>query len=243
MSEIFLLSWRDFWTKKFISLSILPLICSVCVLGIGLFWAASELGEMLTGALSSGDFGLFDLSGYPWIMKILNYGVVHWLFSAMFYAIGSYFMLMLSIVIALFIAGFFTPIVASEINARHYNSNFTPISTARSVSLMSGVLLRFLGLMLVCLPMIFLPFVNFLIINVPFFYLYERLMLIDVGSNTLSREKFELAWLGGGEWDFKLACALFYLISLVPILGLLGQLFFIIFLSHLMLRRDVLRKF
>ncbi|QCD44212.1 EI24 domain-containing protein [Campylobacter mucosalis] len=238
MIEILKLSWSDFLTKKFILLSILPLFCSLFVLGFGLVLAGNELGQMLGDALNSGDFGFINLSNYPFIMSIIGNGVVKWLLGAVFYTLGSYFMLMLSIIVALFIAGFLTPIVCKEINKRHYNANFTPISTSHTIKLITLSILKFLALLLISLPFMFIPILNFIAINIPFFYIYSKLLLIDVGSNTLSVEKFQLLWLENGGFKFLICAFLFYIISLLPLLGLILQLFFIIFLTHLFFKKS-----
>ncbi|MGG7074189.1 EI24 domain-containing protein [Campylobacter sp. 9BO] len=241
--NLFLLSLRDFWTKKFIMISILPLICSVIVLGVGFFWASSEFKDVLSQAFNSGDFGFFDLSAYPMIMSVISHGAVSWVLSATLYALGTYFMLMLSIVVALGIAGFLTPVVASEVNDRHYRAKFTPISTAKSLRLMGVVGFKFLGLLVICLPFMFVPVINFIAINVPFFYIYAKLLLIDVGSNTISEAKFKLLWLDNGGFKFMFFAFCFYIISLVPLLGLLFQLFFITFLSHLFFQVEAATRF
>ncbi|MCR4941668.1 MAG: EI24 domain-containing protein [Campylobacter sp.] len=236
--QIISLSRKDFFTKKFIVLSILPLICSVILLGIGVIWVGNEFGEILTQALQSGDFGWFDLSSYSFIMSIISHGIVHWAISAMFYALASYLMLMLSIIVALFIAGFLTPIITKEINQRHYNLDITPINTSKVIKLSLGVALRFLGILCLCLPFMFVPFLHFITINIPFFYLYHKFMLIDLGSNTLNENKFELAWLENGGLKFSVSAFVFYVISLVPLLGLAFQIYFIIFFSHILFRRN-----
>ena len=84
--------------------------------------------------------------------------------------------------------------------------------------------------------------VRLLWLEVPFFYIYYKLLLIDVGSNTLDSDKFELALLEGGGVKFIAFTLLFYLISLVPLVGLFFQLYFVIVLSHLFFEREALIK-
>ena len=133
--------------------------------------------------------------------------------------------------------------MAKEINKRHYNYVLkSEASTARVLKVMMVEIMKFLGILLVCLPLLFVPFVNFFIINVPFFYIYYKLLLIDVGSNTLDSDKFELALLEGGGVKFVVFTLLFYLISLVPLVGLFFQLYFVIVLSHLFYQREALVK-
>lgn len=239
MIEIFRQSLRDFLTPKFIALSVLPLVCSVALFGWVVFFGGSELMDALKAGAASGDFAFLDEQSFPFIATLLSFSVTKWIIAAIFYTLGAFLAMFLSVFVALIIAGFLTPVVAKEINARHYKISIKDeIPLTRVLGLSAQVVLKFLGIFLVCLPLIaFVPFVNLLVLNVPFFYLYYRLLLVDVGSSTLNTPKFELAWLEGGGRRFMFACAGFYLISLVPLLGLLFQLFFIIFLSHLMFQK------
>ena len=145
--------------------------------------------------------------------------------------------------IALIVAGFLTPVVTKEINKRHYNYVLkSEVSTARVLKVMTVEIMKFLGILLVCLPLLFVPVLNFFIINVPFFYIYYKLLLIEVGSNTLEGDNVELALLEGGGVKFIAFTLLFYLISLVPLVGLFFQLYFVIVLSHLFFEREALIK-
>ncbi|MCD8213379.1 MAG: EI24 domain-containing protein [Campylobacter sp.] len=246
MIDIVRLSFRDFWTAKFISLSLLPLLVSI----LGLTWLMFFGGNELFGALQEGA----KIGEYPFLnesapyfsfwLKILDFDATKWIVSAIFYVLGSFFVLILSVGIALIVAGFMTPIVAKEINKRHYDIvQDSEVSLSRTLNLSVKVLLKFIGILLLCVPLLFVPFLNLFIINLPFFYLYYKLLLIDVGSNTLNVPKFELLWLEGGGFGFIFACVIFYFVSLIPLAGLFFQLFFIIFLSHLLYRKQSVLKF
>lgn len=241
MSELFTISLRDFLTRKFILLSILPLFCSLMLFGWLVFFGGGELMDALKAGAASGDFAFLDESRFSFIATILSFEFVKWIIGAIFYVLGAFLAMFASVFLAVAIAGFFTPIVAKEINARHYRQSVLPeVATSRVVSLSMRVVGKFLLIFLVCLPLIiFVPFINLLVLNVPFFYLYYKLMLIDVGSSTLNDSKFELAWLEGGGLKFKIACVAFYLASLLPLVGLFFQLFFIIFLSHISFQRQI----
>ena len=83
--------------------------------------------------------------------------------------------------------------------------------------------------------LLFVPVINLFIINVPFFYIYYKLVLIDVASNALSAKSFERSYKMGGGYKFALSAFIFYLLCLIPLVGLFFQLFFIIFLTHVVL--------
>ncbi|MBN7289130.1 MULTISPECIES: EI24 domain-containing protein [Campylobacter] len=246
MIELFRLSFRDFWTAKFISLSLLPLFLSAGLLTWLMFFGGGELFSALQEGASTGDYSFLseDTPYLSFWLKILSFSATKWVVSAFFYILSSFLVVIFSVVIALIVAGFMTPVVTKEINKRHYDIvRQSEISTAKVLNLSLKVVLNFLGILLICLPLLLVPFLNLFIINLPFFYLYYKLLLIDVGSNTLDAPKFELLWLEGGGLSFTLACVGFYLVSLVPLAGLFLQLFFVIFLSHLLYQRQAVLKF
>ncbi|OSQ24222.1 hypothetical protein CCON61_05235 [Campylobacter concisus] len=245
MINLLRLGFKDFFTAKFIALSILPLCLSIFSLAWLTIWGGSEIFDVLSEGARSGNYSFIDtnstLSSYA--IRILSFSATKWIVSILFYILSTFLTIIISIVIALIVAGFLTPVVTKEINKRHYNYVLkSEVSTARVLKVMMIEIMKFLGILLVCLPLLFVPFVNFFIINVPFFYIYYKFLLIDIGSNTLDSDKFELALLEGGGIKFIAFTLLFYLISLVPLVGLFFQLYFVIVLSHLFFEKEALIK-
>lgn len=245
MINLLRLGFKDFFTAKFITLSILPLFLSICSLAWLTIWGGGEIFDVLSEGARSGNYVFIDINSTlsSYAVKILNFSATKWIISILFYVLSTFLTIIISIIIALIVAGFLTPVVAKEINKRHYNYMLkSEASTARVLKVMMVEIMKFLGILLVCLPLLFVPVLNFFIINVPFFYIYYKLLLIDVGSNTLDSDKFELALLEGGGIKFVAFTFLFYLISLVPLVGLFFQLYFVIVLSHLFYQREALIK-
>ena len=245
MINLLHLGFKDFFTAKFIALSILPLCLSIFSLAWLTIWGGSEIFDVLSEGARSGNYSFIDtnstLSSYA--IRILSFSATKWIVSILFYILSTFLTIIVSIVIALIVAGLLTPVVTKEINKRHYNYVLkSEVSTARVLKVMMIEIMKFLGILLVCLPLLFVPVLNFFIINVPFFYIYYKLLLIDVGSNTLDSDKFELALLEGGGIKFIAFTLLFYLISLVPLVGLFFQFYFVIVLSHLFFEKEALIK-
>ncbi len=237
MGKIFDISIKDFLTKKFILLSLLPLLGAVLVLGILAFFGGKEGFENLQIAIANGDFTL--LQNYPIISKILNYSITKWIIGAFFYIAGTFLVLIFSVIIAVIIAGFLTPVVTKEINLRHYGlTKQNEVSFLKVVKLMATSLLKFIAIFLICLVFYFVPILNLFVINIPFFYLFYKFLLIDVASNSLNKERFDKIYRQGGGYKFMLSCFLFYLLCLIPLVGLFLQLFFVIFLSHILYQNE-----
>lgn len=232
MIEIFRLSIADFWSKKFIYLAILPLFFSVFVLSLVLFYGGSFVVLAVFDTIN-GYFGEYEL-----VRDLMQNEFFSWLINAFVYAFGAYLVVILSVFFALFVAGFLTPIVVNEINKRHYKIALkNDVSLIFITKIMVVEILKFLGILLVCLPLLFVPIFHFFVGIIPFFYIYYKFLLVDVASNILGKTKFELCLIEGGGVGFVLSSFAFYLVSLLPIVGLFFQLFFVIFLTHLVFRR------
>ena len=240
-ADILRLSIKDLFTPKFIALSILPLVFSALIIAAIAMFGGRELYEALYAAVS-GEAGA--LAEYPMVAKILSLGIAKWLIGAIFYAVGAYLVVMLSVFCALAVAGFLTPTIAREINRRHYRvdeAQLANVSLTRQTALMGQILLKFFLIALICVPILAVPALNFLALHPAFFYLYYSLLFIDVAPNALSRHKFELYLLDYGGYKFKAAALCFYLLCLVPIFGLFLQVFFIIYFSHFFFLRETSR--
>lgn len=236
----FKISIKDFLTPKFLGLSFLPFIISVVLLSVFMIYGGSELFDMLKAGAKSGDFSFLDEERFPIVAKFLAFGVTKWIISALFYFAGTFLVIILSLVIATIVVGFLTPVVTKHINLKYYNlhkkdePNFARVSIIMLKEL--GIFLLFL---LIALPFLFVPVVNLFVIHIPFFYIYYKFMLIDVGSNTLNKERFERFYLRGGGYDFIFLCFLFYLVSLIPFLGIFLQILFVINLSHNVYQKEL----
>lgn len=229
----FRLSFKDFLTPKFLGLSFLPFIVSLVLLGGFMLFGGSELFNALSDGARSGDFSFLDEERFPLVAKVLSYSVTRWLISALFYFAGVFLVIILSLIIAAIVVGFLTPIITKNINEKHYNlTKKSEPSFARVSFLMIKEIGIFTLLLLIALPFLFVPVVRLFIIHIPFFYMYHKFMLIDIASNTLDKHRFEIVYQKNGGYDFIFLCFLFYLISLIPLVGIFLQILFVINLTH-----------
>lgn len=236
MSDILTLSFRDFFTKKIILWSFLPLIAVLVIFFTIFIIGGGALLDTIKTGLETGDYGFIEQ--YKILSWILHLSIVHWLLATLFYVLGGILVVIFSLIIALIIAGLLTPIITAEIDARHYHLNITPKADVYSIiKEMTLVLLKFIGLFLLCLPLI--PFSAFFIIHLPLFYLFYKFFLIDIYSNTVSRDNFLRQIKQGGDSKFILTCLVFYLLCLIPLAGLFMQLFFVIYLTHLVYKKQI----
>ncbi|MFK0456220.1 hypothetical protein ACISNZ_07985, partial [Campylobacter jejuni] len=90
---------------------------------------------------------------------------------------------------------------------------------------------------MLCTLALFLPFINIFVYYLAFYYLFHKLLMIDVTSTILDKESFKNFHSDFSPLEFKFSTLCFYLLSSVPLLGLFLQVFFVIFLTHLSYQR------
>ena len=236
MSNLFALSFRDFWTKKIILWSFLPLIAVLLIFFTLFIIGGGSLLESVKTGLETGNYGFIEQ--YKILAWFLHLGIVHWLMTVLFYSFGFILVIVFSVIIALIVAGLLTPIITAEIDARHYQFNIQPKAYYLTVIKdMSWVLLKFAGLFLICLPLCFIPALGIIALQLPLFYLFYKFFLIDIYSNTVSHEEYTMQIKKGGDSSFIFACFIFYLLCFIPLAGLFLQLFFVIYLTHLVYQK------
>lgn len=227
-------SIKDFFSPKFLSLTFIPLVVPLVVLSFLMFLGVSEIVNLISEGSKSGDFAFIDETTYPIIAKILSYTVVHWILSAFFYAFGFFVVVAFSVIIAVLTLGFLTPYVVKTLQAKYYQNVPLPketLSVFKTILATIFIFVKFLLLLIVCLPFMFIPVVNILAFNAPFYYLFHKLLTFDVASNIFDTKSYKNA-LSPYFLQLIIITFCFFLLSLVPVVGLFVQLFFVIYLTH-----------
>lgn len=225
-------SIKDFLSTKFLSLAFIPLVVSLVLMGALLYLGGSEIWEALAAGSSSGDFSFLDEKAYPFVAWLLKFAFMKWLIVAFFYTFGAFFALLLSIVIAVIVIGFLTPFIVGQIHKKYYaNLPKNEISTILALKKTIMIFLVFLLILIISAPLMLVPLVNIFAINLPFFYLFYNLLLLDVSSNLMNEMKFKIFWDSKG-FELLVINLAFFLMALIPFLGLFIQIFFVIYLSH-----------
>ncbi|ECZ1569472.1 hypothetical protein F7V09_09995, partial [Campylobacter coli] len=94
-----------------------------------------------------------------------------------------------------------------------------------------------IGIFLLCTLALFLPFINLFVYYLAFYYLFHKLLMLDITSSVLDKENFKIFNTQASTFEFKFSTLCFYLLSSIPLLGIFLQVFFVIFLTHLAYQR------
>jgi len=215
----FLLGLRDFLTKKFLALTLLPFFITFLIFGT--LWDLSGI-QVALGALTG--IGWLDQA----ISAVLNFlvGVLGWVLIAA-----------LSTITATMIIGFFTPYIVREIHRRHYPDVRLEggISVVEYLWLLLKSFLKFLGVGLLSVIFYFIPLLNYIAFHIPFYYLFSTLMTLDVGGEIFTKRELEEVLRRERTRIYSTTLGL-YLITLIPLAGMLLQVYFVSVMAHLFLQ-------
>ncbi|AXL47545.1 hypothetical protein DO864_02990 [Campylobacter jejuni] len=224
--DILKLAIKDFLSLKFLKFTLIPLIFSlVLMLFLGVL-GFSALLDYFNSLFSVGED-----SFWAWFYALHFVQILITIISFLF---SGFIVIFASVFLALFITSFLTPFIAKEINQKYYHyDNTNEVSTLKVIFEIFKIFIKFIGIFLLCTLALFLPFINIFVYYLAFYYLFHKLLMIDVTSTILDKESFKNFHSDFSPLEFKFSTLCFYLLSSVPLLGLFLQVFFVIFLTHL----------
>ena len=224
ISQILQKSISDFFSAKFLTLSILPIMIVFAIV-FGVYYLTDfDLATLLA----------VDGTTHPWLNWILSFSFVQSFINFFLYLFIWGLLIVISVVLSIIVVGFFTPKIVKEIQKKHYphikltNQNFT---LANSIFMYLKIFFIFFTLLIITLPLSFIPGVNLAVLYIPFYYLFHNFLVLDVGSSIVSKEEF-FKIVKNNKALFRSTTLTLYLISLIPLSGILLQVFFVIVLSH-----------
>ena len=174
------------------------------------------------------------------LSSMLDNQYMRWIIEKVVFLIASYFILILAVIIAVIVVGFFTPLVIKKLKSRHY----PPFEIKGHGSLLSIVwytlksLLIMVLLYIVLIPLYFIPFLNIIAFNLPAYYFFHKMLVFDVGSSMNTKKEYvQIKAIVGNQ--IRLRTLLMYLLTLIPFVGIFFPLFFVIYLSHIFMNESL----
>lgn len=243
--DILALSVKDFFTATMLKYSIFPFIITIIVMyivfftvaGMGLEQFASMNIESSQTTIQNGiphtETVTTQLEGNAIVQYLMSFALTSWILSFLVYAIGGFFVLYVSIFVAILVIGFLTPMVLKELQFRHYQD----IEMTGHSNLLEGIFLVLkwsvimLLLFFILIPLYFIPLVNIVALNFPLYYFFHKMMTYDISSNICTKEEDkQIRFFSANKIRFKTLSL--YLVSLIPFAIFFGAIFYVIYLGH-----------
>ncbi len=245
--NLLLLSIKDFFTREILRLAFYPFLLTMIILYV-LFFVAADMGfeqlqdytvhmEQSKTTLENGIPHTEELSetfqGSSIIDFLLKYSITSWLLNFLLYTVGSMFVLLLSIIIALAVIGFLTPPILKVIQQRYYPDidmvGYGHMGTITWHFFKSFFIMILLIIMMI--PFYFIPLLNIIALNLPFYYFFHKLMTFDVVSTIMTKEEYARIHVVNAN-SVRIKTLILYLISLIPLAILFATAFYVIYLGH-----------
>ncbi|ECO7024708.1 TPA: EI24 domain-containing protein [Campylobacter jejuni] len=224
--EILKLAIKDFFTLKFLKFALIPLAFSLVLMSILGIFGFSFLLDYFNSL-----FSVREDSFWAWFYALHFVQILITIISFLF---SGFIVIFASVFLALFITSFLTPFITKEINQKYYHYNNTnEVSTLKTIFESFKIFIKFGIFFILCTLALFLPFINIFVYYLVFYYLFHKLLMLDITSTILDKENFKNFHSNFSPLEFKFSTLCFYLLSSVPLLGLFLQVFFMIFLTHL----------
>ncbi|EAH6773661.1 hypothetical protein C5M59_06145 [Campylobacter coli] len=228
--KILRLAIKDFFTLQFLKFALIPLVFSFILMVFLAVFGFSALLNYFNSLFSVGED-----SFWAWFYTLHFVQILITIISFLF---SGFIVVFASVFLALFITSFLTPFIAKEINQKYYHYNNTnEVSTLKTIFEIFKIFIKFIGILLLCTLALFLPFINIFVYYLAFYYLFHKLLMLDITSSVLDKENFKIFNTQASTFEFKFSTLCFYLLSSIPLLGIFLQVFFVIFLTHLAYQR------
>ncbi|BCD67757.1 EI24 domain-containing protein [Nitratiruptor sp. YY09-18] len=240
--SIFVIALEDFLTKKFLTITFLPFFISLVLLGILFYGSFSQLFELLSSlalnpdAINDPQIAQFAQE-HHWLAAIASSTIFHYIFGALFAILGTLLAVLISTAVATMVMGFFIPTIVREIHKRHYAhlELGKGLSILEYLWLLVTVFFKAIGVFILTLFVYFIPLLNAVAVNIPFYYFFHSLYVLDVGGEIYSKNEL-MQVLKKHRPKIMGTTLILYLITLIPFAGMLLQVYFVSVLAHLFFR-------
>lgn len=246
--EIFIKSLRDFFTKPILKLALYPLIITLIVMYAVFFIVADfgldnfqnhvmqvqqqhlmiENGEVVSSSVTTQEY-----FGKSIIDFLLQYSITSWMVSFLVYTLGTIFMMSFSLFITLIVVGFLTPFILKIIQQKHYKElefkGYGNMFNTFWILIKSFMVMMLL--LIILIPLYFIPVLNIFILNIPFYYFFYKLLNFDITSTLMTKQEEAIIRVQTGN-AFHLKTIVLYLISMIPFIVLFSTVFYVIYLGH-----------
>ncbi|WP_228135588.1 EI24 domain-containing protein [Halarcobacter anaerophilus] len=242
-AEVIILSIKDFFTKPMLKIALLPLVFTLIIMLV-MFYTAAGFGfdslQIYIEQTQNGQNVMIDEEApfyFIWITSLMaflfKYSITSWLVGFLVYTIGTIFIMMFSVFLTVIIIGFLTPTILNVLHKRHYShiqiNGFGSFLSPVLIAVKSFIVMVLLFVLFI--PLYFIPFINLLAINLPFYYFFHKMLNYDVASTLLTEQEYRYIHSKKAN-TFRFRTLLLYFLSMIPSLMLFSAVFFIIYLGH-----------
>ncbi len=244
---IIILSIKDLFSPQMLKIAFLPFIVTLLVVYFA-FFSIADMGldtlqnttlqiqtqeSSIQNGVTTTENTNQTYTGY-WILDfLLKYSITSWIVGFLVYTIGSFAVLWVSLFIALIVVGFLTPSILRNLQQKYYPSvkldGYGDVIS--SVLFLIKSIFMMIFFFIVLAPLYFIPIINIIAINIPFYYFFHKMLHFDIGSTLVSKEEHKNLK-NKYSFSFRMQTLFLYFLSMIPFVALILPVFYIIYLGH-----------
>jgi hypothetical protein len=235
-TNIFALALGDTFSPRVLLISLLSFILTLFVF-IGAIWllfgGVGALSAWIAQSLQSFE-GSVEQSWFLSMISLLF--ITKTIVAILFFFTSAMVVYYLFLMVYSVIVGLFASYFIKEIGTLYYPSvAFRGIGLLSYVWIVLKTLLWTTLMFLLLSPLVFIPLFNFVLL-VPVFYLFHKLLVLDVASMINSKEEYlALKKLYAGQMrGISLIC---FALTVIPFLGVVIYPYYVIVMSHFLFRK------
>ena len=234
LPHIFANSLKDALSPNVLWVTLLSFIATILFF-VGLIWVVFGGVESLT--LFVGDWVQGFESGLEqhWLLSFLSFVVIaKTLIMVLFFLSSAMVVYYLFLMVYSVIVGFFASYFIKEIAQKYYPQvRFKGIALPHYVWLLLKAIVVTVLLLILFSPLLFIPVLNIMLL-IPVFYLFHKLLILEVASVVHSYAEYKQIQKSYGGQSRALS-ALCFALTLIPIVGVVIYPYYVIVVSHFLL--------
>lgn len=233
--NIFIAALGDFFSPRVLLVTLFSFILTIAVfaLGITLLFGSTE---MLASWFVATQDGLNQSIEQSWFLSLISlFFVTKMIVTVLFFFTSAFIVYVLFLVVFSTIVGFFSGYFIKEIGRIYYpeveqkGMNFLVY-----LYILIKTIVVTLLLFVLLLPLALLPLVN-LLLFVPIFYMFHKMLVLEVASALMNKEEYTLLKTRKSI-ELKGISMVCFFLTMIPFLGVLIYPYYVIIMSHFIFR-------
>ena len=233
--NIFIAALGDFFSPRVLLVTLFSFILTIAVFIVGIALLFGSIESLASWFVATMD-GLNQSIEQSWFLSLISlFFITKMIVTVLFFFTSAFIVYVLFLVIFSTIVGFFSGYFIKEIGKKYYpeveqkEMNFLAYLYVLIKTIVVALLLFVL-----LLPLALLPLVN-LLLFVPIFYMFHKMLVLEVASALMSMQEYTLLKTRKSI-ELKGISMVCFLLTMIPFFGVVIYPYYVIIMSHFIFR-------
>ncbi|MDD2383939.1 MAG: EI24 domain-containing protein [Sulfurospirillaceae bacterium] len=233
--NIFISALGDFFSPRVLLITLFSFILTIAIFVLGIALLFGSVETLASWFVSTMD-GLNQSIEQSWFLSLISlFFITKMIVTVLFFFTSAFIVYILFLIIFSTIVGFFSGYFIKEIGTKYYpeveqkGMNFLAYLYILIKTIVVAVLL-----FIVLLPLALLPVVN-LLLFVPIFYMFHKMLVLEVASALMNMQEYTLLKTRKSI-ELKGISIVCFFLTMIPFFGVVIYPYYVIVMSHFIFR-------